>query len=106
MAWTGGLSEGRKVAALAETFDRPIAPHDCTGPALLAADTHLVFATANALILETVRAHHRSYHRELVTTLPRIEHGLAYPMDGPGLGTALRPELRSRPDVAIRRSSV
>jgi L-alanine-DL-glutamate epimerase-like enolase superfamily enzyme len=64
-----------------------------------------VFATENVLILETVRAHHRSYYRALVTSLPRIEHGFAYPMDGPGLGTTLRPELRSRPDVAIRRSS-
>ena len=36
MAWIGGLTEGRKVAALAEAFDRPIAPHDCTGPVTLA----------------------------------------------------------------------
>ena len=106
MAWTGGLTEGRKVAALAETFDRPIAPHDCAGPVLLVANTHLVFATENALILETVRAHYRSYYRDLVTILPRIEHGFAYPMEGPGLGTALRPELRGRADVAIRRSSI
>jgi galactonate dehydratase len=104
MAWTGGLSEG-KVAALADTFDRPIAPHDCTGPVLLVANTHLVVATDNALILETVRAHYRSYYRDLVTSLPRIEHGFAYPIAGPGLGTALRPEVRSRTDVAIRRSS-
>jgi L-alanine-DL-glutamate epimerase-like enolase superfamily enzyme len=96
--------EGRKVAALADTFDRPIAPHDCTGPVLLVANTHLVVATDNALILETVRAHYRSYYRDLVTSLARIEHGFAYPVDGPGLGTALRPEVRSRTDVAIRRS--
>lgn len=105
MAWTGGLTEGRKVAALAETFDRPIAPHDCTGPLLLVANTHLVFATQNALILETVRAHYRGYYRDLVTALPRIENGFVYPLDGPGLGTELLPKLRSRSDVAIRRSS-
>jgi galactonate dehydratase len=106
MAWTGGLSEGRKIAALADTFDRPIAPHDRTGPVLLVANTHLVFATDNALVLETVRAHYRSYYRHLMTTLPRIEHGFACPTNGPGLATALHPELRSRTDVAIRRSSV
>ena len=105
MAWTGGLSEGCKGAALAETFDRAIAPHDCTGPVLLVANTRLVFATDNALVLETVRAHYRSYHRDLVTSLPHIEHGFARPMDGPGLGTELRPEVRSRTDVAIRRTS-
>ena len=72
---------------------------------LLVANTHLVFATDNALVLETVGGHYRSYYRHLVTTLPRIEHGFAYPMNGPGLGTALRPEVRRRTDVAIRRSS-
>ena len=32
LCWTGGLTEGRKIAALAETYHRPYAPHDCTGP--------------------------------------------------------------------------
>jgi hypothetical protein len=40
-----------------------------------------------------------------VTTLPRIEQGFAYPMTGPGLGTALNPDLRRRPDATIRRSA-
>jgi len=106
MAWIGGLSEGRKVAALAETFDRPIAPHDCTGPVVLVANTHLVLATENALILETVRAHYRTYYRDLVTALPRIENGFAYPLPGPGLGTALNPDLRRRDDVKVRRSAL
>ena len=105
MAWIGGLTEGRKVAALAETFDRPIAPHDCTGPVVLVANTHLVLATPNALILETVRAHYRTYYRDLVTTLPRIEDGFAFPTAGPGLGTELLVDLRSRADASIRRSS-
>lgn len=104
MAWIGGLTEGRKVAALAEAFDRPIAPHDCTGPVTLIANTHLVFATPNALILETVRAFLRGFYQDLVTALPRIEQGFAHPMPGPGLGTALNPDLRRRPDVKIRRS--
>jgi galactonate dehydratase len=38
-------------------------------------------------------------------TLPRIEQGFAYPMTGPGLGTALNPDLRKRPDATIRRSA-
>ena len=76
VAWIGGLTEGRKVAALAETFDRPIAPHDCTGPVVLVANTHLVFATPNALILETVRAHLRSYYQDLVTDSAAARAGL------------------------------
>ncbi|MGH6912406.1 MAG: mandelate racemase/muconate lactonizing enzyme family protein [Geminicoccales bacterium] len=103
IGWIGGVSEARKITALASTFDRPIAPHDCTGPVQLVANVHLVMSTPNALVLETVRAHTRGYYPTLVTALPRIENGFAYPMDGPGLGTALRPEVRERPDVTVRR---
>jgi galactonate dehydratase len=92
--------------ALAETFDRPIAPHDCTGPVQLVANTHLALSTPNTLILETVRAHYRGYYADLVTALPRIEDGFAWPMSGPGLGTALLPDLRERPDATVRRSAL
>jgi galactonate dehydratase len=104
MAWVGGLTEGRKVAALAEAFDRPIAPHDCTGPVTLTANLHLALAAPNALILETVRRHTRGFYQDLVTALPRIERGYAYPMSGAGLGTALNHDLRQRPDATVRRS--
>ncbi len=72
----------------------------------LVANLHLALSTPNTLILETVRAHLRGYYRDLVTALPRIENGFAYPMEGSGLGTALQPELRRRDDVTVRRSSV
>lgn len=42
--WTGGLTEARKVASLADAFAIPIAPHDCTGPITLAACSHLVMS--------------------------------------------------------------
>jgi L-alanine-DL-glutamate epimerase-like enolase superfamily enzyme len=105
IGWIGGVSEGKKIAALAETFDRPIAPHDCTGPIQLVANLHLALSTPNALILETVRAHTRGFYQALATTLPRIEDGFAYPIEAPGLGTALRPELCRRDDVTVRRSA-
>jgi hypothetical protein len=63
-------------------------------------------STPNALILETVRAHLRGYYPTLVTALPRIEHGFAYPMTEPGLGTALQPDLRTRSDATVRRSAL
>jgi galactonate dehydratase len=105
IGWIGGLTEGRKVAALAEAFDRPIAPHDCTGPVQLCANVHMLMAAPNALVLETVRAHYRGYYQQIVTALPRIEHGFACPMAGPGIGTELQPELLGRADATIRRSA-
>ena len=32
LSWCGGLTEARKIAALAEAWHVPVAPHDCTGP--------------------------------------------------------------------------
>jgi L-alanine-DL-glutamate epimerase-like enolase superfamily enzyme len=105
MGWIGGLTAGRRVAALAQAFDRPIAPHDCTGPVVLAANIHLMMASANALLAETVRAHLHGFYRDAVTVVPRIERGFAYPLAGPGLGTALAPGLTERPDARVRRTA-
>ena len=35
ISWCGGLTEARKIAALADTYHRPVAPHDCSGPGRL-----------------------------------------------------------------------
>ena len=49
LSWCGGLSEARKIAAMAEAWHLPVAPHDCTGPVVLAASTHLSLNAPNAL---------------------------------------------------------
>ena len=105
LAWLGGMSEGVKIAALAHAFDRPIAPHDCAGPVGWCANLHLLVASTNALMLESVRAFSRGFYRDIVTELPRVENGYAYPMTQPGLGTALNPTLLARDDVTIRRTT-
>lgn len=104
LCWCGGLTEGRKIAALAETWHRPFAPHDCVGPVGFAAAVHMSFSQPNTLIQESVRAFYRGWYTELVTTLPRIEDGFVYPMDGPGLGLDLQPGVFRRPDLSVRRS--
>lgn len=104
--WTGGLSEARKIATMAESFGVPIAPHDCTGPVALTACTHLSCSAPNAVAQEFVRAAYFGWYRSLVTELPQVDNGSIAPPPGPGLGTALRPDLRDRPDVVIRTSEL
>ena len=106
LGWCGGLSEAKKIAAMAEASLRPIAPHDCTGPVVLIASLHLALNAPNALFQEVVRAYYTGWYKELVTELPRIENGQAYAMNGPGLGTALLPDLKRRPDVTVQRSEL
>lgn len=100
--WSGGLTEGRKIAALADTFGIPIAPHDCTGPISFAACVHLVSSQPNGLIQETVRAFLRTWYGELVDGLPEIVDGTIAPTRQPGLGIQLRPDFADRPDVHRR----
>jgi L-alanine-DL-glutamate epimerase-like enolase superfamily enzyme len=100
--WTGGLTEARKVAALADTYSVPVAPHDCTGPISLAACTHLVLSQRNGLVQETVRAFIRTWYGELVTGLPEISGGTIRLSARPGLGVDLVPALEHRGDIARR----
>lgn len=100
--WTGGLSEARRVATLADTFGVPIAPHDCTGPITFAACVHLVVSQRNGLIQETVRGFLRTWYRDLVEGLPAIVDGHVAPTREPGLGVRLVPGLASRTDVTRR----
>jgi galactonate dehydratase len=101
LTWCGGISEAKKIASLAETFHRPIAPHDCSGPVALMACIHLCLNVPNALIQETVRAFYTGWYKELVTTLPKIEHGHVYPPEGPGLGTDILPAVFERADIHV-----
>ncbi len=105
-AWVGGISEGKKVATLAEAWQLPIAPHDCSGPVEFAAAVHLSINAPNALVQESVRAFYTGWYRELVTEVPRVEDGYVYPLTGPGLGTELLPEVPGRGDASVRTSSL
>lgn len=105
LCWSGGLTEGRKIAALAETWHRPFAPHDCIGPVGFAAAVHCSFSQPNTLIQESVRAFYKGWYNELVTAVPRIENGYVFPMEGPGLGVELRDEVFEREDLTIRVST-
>jgi galactonate dehydratase len=104
LCWTGGLTEGRKIAAMAETYHKPFAPHDCIGPVGFAAAVHMSFSQPNTLIQESVRAFYTGWYKELVTEVPVIRDGYVYPMEGPGLGTELQASVFERSDLVVRRT--
>jgi L-alanine-DL-glutamate epimerase-like enolase superfamily enzyme len=106
LSWCGGLSEARKIAAMADAWQLPVAPHDCTGPVVWAASTHLSLHAPNALIQESVRAFYSGWYRELVTELPVVENGTIRLNDRPGLGLQLLPDLHRRADAVQRVSEL
>jgi galactonate dehydratase len=106
LAWCGGLTEGRKIAALAEAYAKPLAPHDCTGPVTLWAGLHLGMHAPAAIFQEVVRATLATWYKDLVTDLPIIRDGLVQTPVGVGLCTSLRPEVKMRDDATITTSGV
>jgi galactonate dehydratase len=96
LSWCGGISEAKKIATMAEAWHLPIAPHDCTGPVVLAASTHLSLNAPNALVQESVRAFYHTWYRDIVTAVPQVTDGQITVPPGPGLGLELAPDLDKR----------
>ena len=102
LAWCGGISEARRIATLADAWQLPVAPHDCTGPVVYAASVHFSIHAPNALVQESVRAFYTGWYNELVTHVPRPVRGFFETPPGPGLGCELLPELWRREDAVAR----
>jgi len=106
LSWCGGLSEARKIASMAEAWRLPIAPHDCTGPVVLAASTHLALNAPNALVQESVRAYYRTWYQDLVTGLPAVNDGSISVGRQPGHGIELHSDLDKRFTVETRTTAL
>ena len=90
----GGISEVRRIAALAETYDVFLAPHCPLGPIALAASLQLAFAVPNFLIQEHGPDIHYNTGSESLGYLtdPEVFHfadGYAALPTRPGLGIEL-----------------
>ena len=103
-AWAGGITEARKISTVAEDRQLPAVCHDCTGPVNFAVNAHLSASMPSAFIQEGVRAFYRGWYRQLVTHLPVVDAGHVTPLEGPGIGTALHPQVWERPDLEVRSS--
>ncbi len=104
LGWCGGISEARKIASMAEAWHLPVAPHDCTGPVVFTASTHLSLNAPNALVQESVRAFYKGWYPEVMTAVPPIKNGFVTVPPGPGLGCELRADIGERFTVTRRRS--
>jgi len=102
LAWCGGITEARRIAALADAWQLPVAPHDCTGPLVYAASVHFSIWAPNALIQESVRAFYTGWYNELVTHVPQPVQGYFGKPPGPGIGAELLPDVWKRKDAVVR----
>jgi galactonate dehydratase len=87
----GGISEVRRIAAMAEAFGVSLAPHCPLGPIALAASLQIAFATPNLLIQEQSVGIHYNEGNELLDYLVdpspmQFRDGYAALPTRPGLG--------------------
>lgn len=94
-ARTGGITEMRKIVAVAESFGVPVSPHNYGSGVCSAATLHLLAACPGSGPLEwdTVRG---SIVDELMVEPLRVHDGLVDVPDAPGLGVALTDVVRQR----------
>lgn len=94
LSHAGGISECRKIAAMAEAFDVAVAPHCPLGPLALAACIQLGACTPNVVIQEISLGIHYNQGHDLLNfvtnpqVLTPIDGQLNIP-NGPGLGVEI-----------------
>jgi galactonate dehydratase len=73
----GGFTGLRRLAAWAEAYELPLAPHNVCGPVGTAANVHFAVATPNHLILEHFNDFADTWVNEVVDAAPAVD-----PLDG------------------------
>lgn len=89
LANTGGITEGQKIAGMAEAEHVSIAPHNPQGPVATAMYAHFDAATPNFMIQETFTDYDIEWAVELLNDPVRVENGVLQLPEGPGLGVDL-----------------
>ncbi|MBL8220530.1 MAG: mandelate racemase/muconate lactonizing enzyme family protein, partial [Bryobacterales bacterium] len=79
----GGISEARRIAAMAETYSIPVACHNPQGPVRTASSIHIGVATPNYLIQEVVRAD-VPWRNDILTAPLNVTRGYVPPPTAPG----------------------
>ena len=88
VTWTGGITEMKKIATLAEAFYVPISPHDAGGPINILAGAHVMMTVPNFYRLETSRWNLNCYNELMHTRFDNSNGELKLPKV-PGLGIEL-----------------
>lgn len=102
ITWSGGITEARKIAYMADTHNLGIIFHDCTGPVTLAAGLHLSAHCTNSWMQEIVRSYTLGYYLDLVDHAFVVENGRVQPPQRPGIGVAINPAARKREDCTVQ----
>jgi galactonate dehydratase len=88
VTWTGGISELKKIATMAEAYYIPVSPHDASGPVNIMAGAHVSLTIPNFYKLEARRAQFSFYNAFIKEPL-EVRDGDLIVSRRPGLGVRL-----------------
>ncbi len=88
----GGITELKKIAAMAETYYVTVAPHNSNGPISTIASLHLDLCIHNSLMQEIFVSSIDRYNKVLTQPIEVID-GHCVPPAGPGWGVELREDV-------------
>jgi galactonate dehydratase len=101
VANAGGLTELKKIAAIAEAKHITMAPHNVCSPVGAMAEMHLCASIVNFEILEYHAEFYDDHYFEVCPGFPRQRHGYVELRPAPGLGLALDEDaLAAHPPLA------
>lgn len=101
LTWCGGISEGKKISDMANTYYIPTMMHTAGGPLLWYASTHLAAAVTNLYYVESVYPYWKERDPFFFSNSPQVINGTVTPPDLPGLGLQFQPGLFERKDVIV-----
>jgi L-alanine-DL-glutamate epimerase-like enolase superfamily enzyme len=96
LAWSGGFSECRRIAALAQAHHRMVAPHAFAGAVLFVASLHLMASIPNGLVLEFDQTANPLRDELLREPIRLGDDGAVKPPERPGLGIEIDPAALAR----------
>ena len=88
VTWTGGITELKKIATMAEAYYIPISPHDASGPINVMAGAQVMITVPNHYRVETSRASLSAYDAFIDHPLD-IRGDAIHLSNRPGLGFEL-----------------
>ena len=96
---TGGLSEGRKIANLAQTHYVPVAPHCVVSPIGMMSTAHVCASIPNFLVCEWHWINFPEFWKNWVKEGEIIQRGYVTVTDKPGLGVEMNEEAARKAQI-------
>ena len=102
VTWSGGITECRRIAALAAAYRLPCNPHVFSSAVSLVANLHFIAALPNGALLEFDRNHNPLREELFEEPIEIDKRGIVALPERPGLGVTLNMHTVERYQVPLQ----